>query len=282
MLGERWPHENENPIAFGRRSRTAPETLPRFRGRRGAQRRALAERACAELKIHAALEAEIFYPAARAALGTKGGSIVKRAEAEHAAAARLIAALEDPASDDISYADDFARLAALVKHHIEREEREIFARFRQCSPDLGSIAARLRRRKDAPYGQRTSPAGSSRARRRRASTNHSMKRLRGASALRLRRHGKLLSGKHHPHRRRTMGQALLAKPASRARVQKALVATALRFGNALRRFETRRRRRGYDYSCSRLLDEVRLSRSLLLVLADEVGRGGIRPAAAPH
>jgi hypothetical protein len=57
-------------------------------------------------------------------------------------------------------------------------------------------------------------------------------------------------------------------------MQNALVATALRFGDALRRFETRRRRCGYDYSCSRLLDEVSLSRSLLLALADEVGRAG--------
>ena len=80
-----------------------------------------------------------------------------------------------------------------------------------------------------------------------------------------------------------MGQVvLLPNQRLQREMQKALVATALRFGDALRRFETRRRRRGYDYSCSRLLDEVRLTRSLLLVLADEVGRGGIRPAASPH
>jgi hypothetical protein len=57
-------------------------------------------------------------------------------------------------------------------------------------------------------------------------------------------------------------------------MQKALVATALRFGDALRRFKTRRRRcGGYDYSCSRLFDEVRLARSLMIALADEMGRG---------
>lgn len=113
-----------------------------------AVRRALAERACAELKIHTALEAEIFYPAARAALGRAGGSIVNRAEADHTAAARLIGELEDPASDDTSYAANFAQLAARIRSHFDREEREIFARLRQCSMDL-AIAARLRRRKDA-------------------------------------------------------------------------------------------------------------------------------------
>jgi hypothetical protein len=62
-------------------------------------------------------------------------------------------------------------------------------------------------------------------------------------------------------------------------MQRALVATAVRFGDAVRRFETRRRRCGYDYSCSRLLDEVRLSRTLLLVLADEVVRDSAAIAA---
>ncbi len=59
-------------------------------------------------------------------------------------------------------------------------------------------------------------------------------------------------------------------------LQSALLGTALKFGDAVRRFEQRRRRRGYDHSCSRLLDEVRLSRSLLLVLADEVSGVGRR------
>ncbi len=76
--------------------------------------------------------------------------------------------------------------------------------------------------------------------------------------------------------------ASLSNPRLEREMQNALVATALRFGDALRRFEMRRRRCGYDYSCSRLLDEVRLSRSLLLALADEVGRDSSRPAASPH
>jgi hypothetical protein len=67
----------------------------------------------------------------------------------------------------------------------------------------------------------------------------------------------------------------------RHELQSALVGTALQFGHALRRFEQRRRRCGFDYSCRRLLDEARLSRSMLLVLAEEVsqlGTGGRRTA----
>ena len=81
-----------------------------------------------------------------------------------------------------------------------------------------------------------------------------------------------------------MGHAVSSLPKHRLQreMQTALVATALRFGDELRRFEIRRRRCGYDYSCSRLLDEVRLSRSLLLVLADELGRSGAGRAASRH
>jgi hypothetical protein len=60
--------------------------------------------------------------------------------------------------------------------------------------------------------------------------------------------------------------------ALRQELQGALVGTALRFSDAVRRFDERRRRCGFDYSCSRLLDEISLSRSMLLVLADEVSR----------
>jgi hypothetical protein len=73
----------------------------------------------------------------------------------------------------------------------------------------------------------------------------------------------------------------------RQELQSALVGTAVRFGAAVRRFEQRRRRCGHDYFCSRLLDEVCLSRSMLLLLAEEVGqqkgprRSGGSPAWQP-
>ena len=53
-------------------------------------------------------------------------------------------------------------------------------------------------------------------------------------------------------------------------LQAALVGTLLQLDRAARRYAQHRRRHGYDYGCRRLLDEFRLSRSLLFVLADEV------------
>ena len=85
----------------------------------------------------------------------------------------------------------------------------------------------------------------------------------------------------HPDR------SLVENATLREELQSALVGTAVRFGEAVRRFEQRRRRCGVDYFCSRLLDEVSLSRSMLLLLAEEVGQQGItfrsaRTRLSPH
>jgi hypothetical protein len=53
-------------------------------------------------------------------------------------------------------------------------------------------------------------------------------------------------------------------------LQAALVGTVLRFDRAARRYTSHRLRYGYDFGCRRLLDELRLSRSWVLVLADEL------------
>ena len=60
----------------------------------------------------------------------------------------------------------------------------------------------------------------------------------------------------------------------------ALIGTALRLARTARRYARHRLRHGYDYGCRRLLDEMRLARSLVLVLADEVrSERGPRTAA---
>jgi hypothetical protein len=56
----------------------------------------------------------------------------------------------------------------------------------------------------------------------------------------------------------------------RQELQDALLGTAIKFGDALRRFERRRRQRGFDRSCSCLLDEAHVSGVLLLALIDEM------------
>ncbi len=57
---------------------------------------------------------------------------------------------------------------------------------------------------------------------------------------------------------------------SRQELHAALLGSALQFGETVRRFEHRCRARGFDRSSSVLLDQVHLSRSLLLALAQEM------------
>jgi len=66
----------------------------------------------------------------------------------------------------------------------------------------------------------------------------------------------------------------------RQELQHAVLGTAIKFGDALRRFERRRRQRGFDRSCSRLLDEAHVSGALLLALVDEMrGQDALAHAA---
>lgn len=126
--------------------------LRRFRaadpGDEGA-RRAIVEQACAELKLHAALEAEIFYPAARAALAPDDAPNVSEAEVEHGAASALVAELErlDPA--DPYYAPTFTVLARHVRRHFAEEEKGLFLLVRGSSLDLAALAGDIKRRRQA-------------------------------------------------------------------------------------------------------------------------------------
>jgi hypothetical protein len=111
-----------------------------------AARRALVERACAALKRHAALEAEIFYPAARAALGADGAATLDEAAIEHRVTDGLAAELARLPPAEPCYAATFAVLAAYVRLHMRQEENRLFATMRAASPELRALPARLRSR----------------------------------------------------------------------------------------------------------------------------------------
>ena len=85
---------------------------------------ALVEQTCAEIQIHAQLEEEIFYPAAREAV--KEEDLIEEAEVEHGSAKALMQQLEGLASDDPKYFATFRVLGEYLKHHIKEEETELF------------------------------------------------------------------------------------------------------------------------------------------------------------
>jgi hemerythrin-like domain-containing protein len=85
---------------------------------------ALVEETCMDIEIHARLEEELFYPAAREAL--KEQDLIEEAEVEHGSAKALIAQLRELSPDDPKYAATFKVLGEYIKHHVKEEETELF------------------------------------------------------------------------------------------------------------------------------------------------------------
>lgn len=90
----------------------------------GEELKEIVDQTCAELEIHALLEEELFYPAAREAL--KEADLVDEAEVEHNSAKALIAQLREMSPEDEKYAATFKVLGEYVNHHVKEEENEMF------------------------------------------------------------------------------------------------------------------------------------------------------------
>ena len=104
----------------------------------------LAREALIELKVHAELEEELFYPALRQAAGD---DLINEAGEEHHVVKLLIAELEQMGSADEHYDAKFKVLTENVRHHIREEEGEIFPRARSMDTDWEAVGEAMRRRK---------------------------------------------------------------------------------------------------------------------------------------
>jgi hemerythrin superfamily protein len=109
------------------------------------ERQALAERICAMLTVHATIEEEIFYPAAREALDDE--DLLDEAEVEHASAKDLIAQIEDMDADDDLYDAKVTVLGEYIDHHVQEEEGEMFPMCRESGMDLAELGLELETRK---------------------------------------------------------------------------------------------------------------------------------------
>ena len=97
-----------------------------------------------ELKVHTAIEEEIFYPASREFVEA---DMVNEAEVEHQAAKDLIAQIEAMSPDDEYYDAKVKVLQEQIEHHVEEEETEYFPACRKSEMDLKGIADQLEARK---------------------------------------------------------------------------------------------------------------------------------------
>jgi hemerythrin superfamily protein len=111
----------------------------------GAEREELAAQICAMLTVHATIEEEIFYPAARAA--DVDDDLLDEANVEHASAKDLIAQIESMSPDDDLYDAKVIVLGEYIDHHVREEEGEIFPKCRKSEMDLAALAEALAERK---------------------------------------------------------------------------------------------------------------------------------------
>jgi len=105
----------------------------------------LVETACAELTVHAQVEEEVFYPAARDVIDDM--DLLDEAEVEHASARQLITELAAMQPDDDLFAAKFKVLGEYVKHHIHEEEKELFPKLKKAEIDLVELGEEIRTRK---------------------------------------------------------------------------------------------------------------------------------------
>jgi len=117
----------------------------------GEERQALAQQICTMLTVHATIEEEIFYPAAREAEVEE--DLLDEAEVEHASAKDLIAQLRDMEADAPLYDAKVKVLGEYIDHHVGEEEKELFPKCRKSAMDLRDLGVRIAARKQELMGE---------------------------------------------------------------------------------------------------------------------------------
>ncbi len=182
--------------------RTVEALFDQFEDAEGQEQSQLAERICNMLTVHAQIEEEIMYPAAKEAFEEEEEEdLVHEAAVEHASAKDLIAKIEGMTPDDEAFEATVKVLSEYVKHHVKEEENELFPALKKTELDLKEMGTRLAERKFAlmeemgieeeepPAPQRkksatrsTSRASSSKSRQARAGSRSKSARNSGRSA----------------------------------------------------------------------------------------------------
>lgn len=102
--------------------------------------------ACAKLTVHATVEEEIFYPAAREV--PEADALLNEAEVEHGTAKDLIAKLDEMTAEDEMFDANFTVLSEYIQHHVKEEEGELFPKVQKSDLDLDALGAQMAERKD--------------------------------------------------------------------------------------------------------------------------------------
>lgn len=107
---------------------------------------ALVRQVLDELTVHAQLEEELLYPAARGAIADE--DLVDEAEVEHESVKTLIEQLREMSPDDEKYAARFTVLCEYVLHHVKEEEGEMFPQLERVRLDWETLSAEMTKRRE--------------------------------------------------------------------------------------------------------------------------------------
>ena len=129
--------------------RTVEDLFEQFENARGKDsKQEIAEQICTELKIHAMIEEEIFYPALR---GKIDDDLLDEAYVEHDGAKVLINDITAGGADEDFYDAKVTVLSEEIEHHVGEEEKPgegMFAQARDADVDLVDLRDRMAARKE--------------------------------------------------------------------------------------------------------------------------------------
>lgn len=111
---------------------------------------ALAKQICNELTVHAQIEEEIFYPAAREAI--RDEDLIHEATVEHQSAKDLIEQIESGNPGEELFDAKVKVLGEYIKHHVREEQNELFPQVRKTKLDLKALGERMMARKEELMG----------------------------------------------------------------------------------------------------------------------------------
>lgn len=129
--------------------RTVERLFEEFEKATSSDRKAkLAQQICTELKIHAQIEEEVFYPALR---GKIDEDLLNEAWVEHDGAKVLINDIEASGPEDEFFDAKVTVLSEEIKHHVKEEEKQqdnMFQQARAADVDLEELGRAMLARKE--------------------------------------------------------------------------------------------------------------------------------------
>jgi hemerythrin superfamily protein len=113
------------------------------------RKRDLANQICLELRVHAQIEEDVFYPACREEGVDE--DLMNEAYVEHDGAKMLIGEIEKSSPEDQFFDAKVKVLSEQIKHHVKEEEKKqgnMFAKARKAGVDLKALGERMAAEKE--------------------------------------------------------------------------------------------------------------------------------------